>query len=1012
MASVKRHYEVSMAHEHRSTIAPMVSCPRCGEENPDRARFCLNCGAPLGEPGRELRKHVTVLFCDLSGSTALGESLDPENLRAAMRRYYEEARTILERHGGRVEKFIGDAVMAVFGVPQAHEDDALRAVRAAAELRDAVAGLGLEPRIGVNTGEVVAGEGDSLVTGDAVNVAARLEQTANAGEILLGEATQQLVRDAVRVEPLALELKGKSAPVGAYRLLDVDPDAEGVIRHLDSPLVGRRRELERLREAFDQVVAQRSSYLFTLLGSPGVGKSRLVEEFTRGATGRARILRGRCLHYGEGITYWPLVEVLLQIGADAEAVLALPTPNDAAVATRKLLEAHAADTPLVVVWDDIQWAEPTFLDLIEHIVDWSRGAPIFVLCVARPEVLELRPAWGGGKPNATSLLLEPLAADETSTLIDNLLRGAALSDATRERILRASEGNPLFVEEMLLMLGEHTDSDVVVPPTIHALLQARLDQLAEEERSVIERGAVEGEVFHRSPVAELAPERVRNGLDGHLTKLIRNELIRPETATMPGDDAFRFRHLLIRDAAYDALPKETRADLHERFALWIEEHAQLVEQDEIVGYHLEQAILYRRELGFSDGDLAVRAGERLGKAGVSARRRGDNTAAVRLLERTARLLDRGDGRRLELIPDLTLALIDLGRLPEAQISVDELANADGERWRAYSSALDARLGALTGAGSYEAARPALATAVDTFERLGDERGIALGMLMQGDDEWSNARALAAAEKYRLAIPHAERAGDASIVDDAISTLCAIAAFGPAHIEEAERETTALLELATGVVAETAVYRTLARLAAIRGDFDEARELIRRGRDPLIDAGLDLWYAASCLPAAFVEMHAGDFEAVVRIYEDGFARLDALGEHAFASTVVAELGMALLQLGRDDEAEPWFAKARELGPAGDVATMMTADFGEALLRARQGELAEAERLVRSGLKHAESTDFWEFHARGNEALAEVLAASRRNDEAEAALQVALAVYEAKGATPAAARTRELLAQLRS
>jgi class 3 adenylate cyclase/tetratricopeptide (TPR) repeat protein len=987
----------------------MVSCPRCGEENPDRARFCLACGAPL-EAGRELRKHVTVLFCDLTGSTALGERLDPEALRAAMRQYYEEARTILERHGGRVEKFIGDAVMAVFGVPQAYEDDAVRAVRAAAELRSAVAGLGLEPRIGVNSGEVVAGEGDSLVTGDAVNVAARLEQAADTGEILLGEETHHLVRDAVRVERLQLELKGKSQLVEGYRLLDVDPGAEGVRRHLDSPLVGRRRELERLREAFDHVVAQRSSYLFTLLGSPGVGKSRLVEEFTRAVAEHSRILRGRCLHYGEGITYWPLVEVLLQLGADAEPVLALPTPNDAAVATRKLLEAQASGQPLVVVWDDIQWAEPTFLDLIEHIVDWSRGAPIFVLCVARPELLEVRPAWGGGKANATSLLLEPLGADETSTLIDNLLRGAELRDETREQILRASEGNPLFVEEMLLMLGETGDGDIVVPPTIHLLLQARLDHLAADERSVIERGAVEGEVFHRSPVAELAPAGVRDGLDGHLTKLIRNELIRPETPTMPGDDAFRFRHLLIRDAAYDALPKETRADLHERFAVWVEEHAQLVEQDEIVGYHLEQAVHYRRELGNQDGGLAERAGERLGTAGRSARARGDNNAAAGLLSRATTLFDTGDSRRLELVPDLTLALIDLGRLPDAQPYVDELAAADGERWRAYASALGARLDALSGAGSYEASRPELAAAVDIFERLGDERGLALALLMQGDDEWSNARALAAAEKYRAAIPHADRAGDTSIVDDAISTLGAIAAFGPTHIDEAERETRMLLERATGVIAETAAYRTLGRLAAIRGDFDEARELMRRGREPLRDAGLDLWYAASCLPAAFVEAHAGDYEAVVRVYEDGFARLAELGEHAFASTVAADLGMALLELGRDDEAEPWFAKARELGPSGDVATVTTADIGEGLLHARRGELDDAERLVRSGLKHAETTDFWEFRTRANEALAQVLHLRGRDGEARHALAAALEAYDAKGATVATERVQALLAEL--
>jgi class 3 adenylate cyclase/tetratricopeptide (TPR) repeat protein len=985
-------------------------CPNCGSENPDGFAFCGRCGAPLGEEPREVRKRVTVVFCDLTGSTELGERLDPEAVRATMRRYYEEARTILERHGGRVEKFIGDAVMAVFGVPQAHEDDALRAVRAAAELREAVSTLGLLARVGVNTGEVVAGDGDALVTGDAVNVAARLEQVADPGEILLGEETRQLVRDAVRVEPLELELKGKSAPVAAYRLLHVDPAAAGLLRHLESPLVGRARELQRLRDDFEHVVAQRSSYLFTLLGPAGVGKSRLVEEFIHESGDRARILRGRCLHYGEGITYWPLVEVLLQLGADAERVLALPSPNEAAVATRKLLEAQAADQPLVVVWDDIQWAEPTFLDLIEHIADWSRGAPIFVLCVARPELLELRPAWGGGKANATSLLLEPLGSDETSTLIDNLLRGAELGDTTRTRIVEASQGNPLFVEEMLLMLRSDGDAEVVVPPTIHALLQARLDQLAADERSVIERGAVEGEVFHRSPVAELAPERVRNGLDGHLTRLIRNELIRPETATMPGDDAFRFRHLLIRDAAYDSLPKETRADLHERFAHWLDEHVQLVEQDEIVGYHLEQAVLYRRELGLQEADLAQRAGERLGAAGRSATARGDNAAAARLLERALTLLEAGDSRRLELIPDLTFALMDLGRFADARSHVDELAAADGEGWRAYASTLRPRLDTLDGTGSYEAAREGVSAAEEAFQRLGDERGLALALLMQGDDEWTRCRASAAGDKYRMAIPHAEVAGQMSLVEDAISTLCAVGTFGPTHVDDAEQEIRVLLARATGVGAETAAYRALGRLAAMRGDFDEARDLIRRGREPLLDAGLVLWHAATCLGVAFVEQHAGDYEAAVRIHRDGFARLAELDEHAFASTMAANLALALLQLGREDEAEPWLRTARELAPAGDIATLLTADIGEGRLHVRRGRLENAERLVRRALEQAQATDFWEYRGGANEALAEVLEARGHSDEARAALTAALAVYEAKGAVVAAERTRGLLAKL--
>lgn len=990
----------------------MRACARCGQENPEGFRFCGACGAPLeeAEPPREVRKTVTVVFCDLTGSTALGERLDPETLRATMRRYFEDSRGILERHGGTVEKFIGDAVMAVFGVPQAHEDDALRAVRAAVELRSAVAAIGLQARIGVNTGEVVAGDGDALVTGDAVNVAARLEQTAEPGEILIGQETQQLVRDAVQVEPVELELKGKSAPVSAYRLLDIDSQSAGLVRRLDSPIVGRERELQRLRDDFDNVVSQRSSYLFTLLGAAGVGKSRLVEEFIRATADQARIVRGHCLHYGEGITYWPLVEVLLQLGADAEAVLALPSPNEAAVATRKLLEAEAAERPLIVVWDDIQWAEPTFLDLIEHITDWSRGAPIFVLCVARPELLQLRPAWGGGKANATSLLLEPLGSDDTSTLIDNLLSGEDLLDTTRSRILQASGGNPLFVEEMLLMLQDNGDSEVVVPPTIQALLQARLDQLGGDERSVIERGAVEGEVFHRLPVAELASDQVRLGLDGHLAKLIRNELIRPETATMPGDDAFRFRHLLIRDAAYDSLPKETRAELHERFALWIDEHVQLVEQDEIVGYHLEQAVRYRRELGREDDALAAQAARRLGAAGRGALGRGDNSAAERLLERATTLPSQASPVRLDFVMDLVLALMESARFDDARVWIDELATAEDERVSTYATVLDPMVAHMSGRGSLEAGRDALARSVETFGRLEDERGLALARTVQGHVEWTACRAAAAAERYRAAIRHAQTAGLASLVNEALGNLCAIALFGPTPVDAADAEIRALMKQTSGVGAQATALRALGRLAAIRGDVDEGRKLVEQGRAQLFDAGFVLHYAASAMARAFVEEHAGDDELAASIQRAGLKQLTELGEHAYASTVAADLANSLIRLGRDDEAEAALLTARELCPPGDIGTIVNSDLAEARLHLRRGRLEDAERVVDRSLEVAATTDFWEYRGAGHEVRALILGAAGRRAEATEALEIAVQAYRDKGASVAEGRARALLAEL--
>ena len=575
----------------------MTRCSNCGQENPDGFKFCGACGTELTPEteAREVRKTVTVLFCDVTGSTSLGEQLDPETLRRTMGLYFEEMRSAVERHGGTVEKFIGDAVMAVFGIPQAHEDDALRAVRAAEDIRTRTAQLGdklgiaLSFRTGVNTGEVVAGEGETLVTGDAVNVAARLEQAASPGHVLIGATTLVLVRDAVVVEELEpLELKGKREPVAAYRLVSVDPSAEAVARRLDAPLVGRERELARLTGDFEHAVAERACHLFTLLGPAGVGKSRLVTEFIANAGDAADVLRARCLHYGDDITYWPLVEILIAVEADPESVIG-GSPVETQLAFRKLLESRAAVRPQVVVIEDIQWAEELFLDLIEHVADLSRDSPIFLLCIARQELLELRPGWGGGKLNATTILLEPLSTGDSELLLDELTEGSEIEPDVRRRIVAAADGNPLFLEEMLAMAAEDGGRELVVPPTIQALLQARLDRLDTDERDVIGRGSVEGEVFHRGAVETLATEASRTGVPQHLQTLVRKDVIRPEQPIFGDDDAYRFRHLLIRDAAYDSLPKETRADLHERFAAWLAEHGGLVELDEIVGYHLEQA---------------------------------------------------------------------------------------------------------------------------------------------------------------------------------------------------------------------------------------------------------------------------------------------------------------------------------------------------------------------------------------------------------------------------------------
>ena len=659
----------------------MPVCANCGHDNRENARFCERCGFSLtaGSPPRtEQRKTVTVLFCDLTASTSLGETLDPERLRALLARYFERMRSIVELYGGSVEKFIGDAVVAVFGVPVLHEDDALRALRAAVEMREALPELGVEGRIGVMTGEIVTGAEDWLA-GDALNVAARLEQAAQPGEVLLGEPTLALVRDAADVEPVdPLELKGKAAPVSAYRLLSVLDAPE---RQPESLFVGREQELEIVRAAWERVLAEQRCDLVTLLGDAGIGKSRLAAEAL--ASIDATVVRGRCLPYGEGITYWPVVEVLQQLDrlpSDETAAAAIrsllgesetaTSADEIAWAFRKTLEQAARERPLVVVVDDVHWGEETFLDLIEHVALLSSGAPILLLCLARPELLDRRPAW------PITRRLEPLRDEDLAQLMP-----PRLPSELREKITRAAGGNPLFIEEIVAMAVE-ADGEVTVPPTLQTLLAARLDQLDTGERTVLERGAVEGAIFHRGAVQALAPPDTP--VTPRLAALVRKELIRPAKSQLAGEDGFRFRHLLIRDAAYDALPKAARAELHERFAVWLEEHgADLAELDEILGYHLEQAWLY----GDGAGDAGRRrAGSELRGAGwppLAAGRfaRLDNFAAANLLERAAALMS-PDELDIALEHNLVFALFWANRRDEAlerAMSTAERASAAGDR---------------------------------------------------------------------------------------------------------------------------------------------------------------------------------------------------------------------------------------------------------------------------------------------------------------------------------------------
>jgi class 3 adenylate cyclase/tetratricopeptide (TPR) repeat protein len=1012
----------------------MLTCPACGRDNPAGSSFCNACGADLAEPvtaGREYRKVVTLLFCDVVGSTALGESTDPEALRALLGRYFDEMKKIVERHGGTVEKFVGDAVMAVFGVPQLHEDDALRAVRAAVEMRDALPGLGVEARIGVNTGEVVVGTAERLATGDAVNVAARLEQAAGAGTILLGPETAALVRDAVETEELELELKGKSEPLVAHRLVSLQAQAPGFARRFDAPLVGRERELRRLQEAFGQAGADGSCQLFTLLGTAGVGKSRLTAEFI-GSVDGARVVRGRCLPYGEGITYWPVIEVLKQLpparelDLDPAAVTAIEglLGDEAAVsateeipwALRKLLESVAASAPVVAVFDDIHWAEPAFLDLIEHVADLSRAAPILLLCLARPELLERRPGWGGGKLNATTVLLEPLSATQTDELLERLLGEATLDESLRERIREAAEGNPLFVEEMVAFVEASGDGEVTVPGTIQALLAARLDQLEPGERGVLERGSVEGRIFHRGAVQALAPEETQ--VESRLSGLVRKELVRPDKAQLTGEDAYRFRHLLIRDAAYEALPKATRTELHERFADWLAEHGlELVELDEILGYHLEQAHRYRSELGDEHGELGVRAAQRLTSAGRRSLMMGDGAGAANLLARAVALAEPRDKEGVELLLDLAQALIDSGALREGRLRREEaleLAPTLGDRaleLRVRCDLDELRI-TIDSAFTAEEALERGGEAVRELEQSGDHQALAAAWNLVAFAENLRGTWTGMVAALEHVADHARLAGNRRRESEVLFFVGPAIFWGPTPVSIGLPRAEAIAESAGTVRWGKAwAARAVVGFYGMQGRFEEARELAARASSILEELGRPIELYTLAFWTAPLELLAGDPVAAEREAAAACDGLEASGEKGFLSTMATLLAEALYAQGRLDEAEAAVRRSREAATSDDFNAQAAWRASQAKILACRGEHEEADRLAREAIEIIDRSDELSHQGDFRVGLAEVLQLAGRSDESIPVLEEALERYEQKENRVAADATRALLAEAR-
>jgi class 3 adenylate cyclase/tetratricopeptide (TPR) repeat protein len=982
---------------------------------------------------------VTILFCDVVGSTELAEGLDPEVVRSIMTRYFDVAKPIVERHGGTVEKFIGDAVMAVFGVPVLHEDDALRAVRAAAELRDASSELEMAVRMGVATGEALTGSGQTLGSGDVFNLAARLQAAASPGEVLISDATLELVRDAVTVDSMPpLTLKGKRREVIAWQLVSIRSDRPGLRRSLGGALVGRDRELQLLRGAFERCQAEGRCHLVTILGDAGIGKSRLAEELV--ADVGVQAARGRCLAYGDGITYLPLAEVFRGLAGDEPAETWLqrtlaadddgahafdvvaaavgysgPGPSaesEIPWAFGRAVESAAGVAPLIVVFDDIQWAEPALLEVIEHMVDWSRSAAILVVCLARTELLESRPTWGGGKVNSTMLLLEPLTAEQSSQQIETLAGARAIDDVLRRRIVETAGGNPLFAEQMVAMLEGGSADEVAVPASVQALLAARIDALDGRERTVLEAAAVEGQEFHQEAVAAL----IAGDVDNDLQALSRQELIKRQTPSGGRGQVYAFRHLLIRDAAYDSISLGRRAELHTQFADWWE---RAVPDDApqfhaILGYHLDTACRCHEKLSepaSAYGELATRAGAVLATAGQLAWRRWEDSARA-LLSRALELLPAGHELRARALLTLGFAelysagardrmteLVNLG-LGETERDGDDvmrlrfqLAQIEARVWEGEDDAIDWR-------------RRQAEDAIVVFERAGEIDGIvqALGLLsLTEQDAMQGERTRAVGER----LLEIGRRTDHSVARDGGVRVLALALLdGPVPTGSAIERCRELLETTTGP-GRAIPMQFMSELHAARGEFDQARAMLDEAQGITAALGRSMDLTMSQWTEGAIEALAGrwtEAEASLRRLHAGLVETD---EGWAIGGVGALLGEVLLEQDRLDEAREFVTAARTHAAPRSIYYQAWWRRAMARVEARDGRHEQAVSLAREALALIERSDWLYFRADAELALADVLRHGGSELEAAEAATRALALCEAKDHVSGARRMRRFL-----
>jgi class 3 adenylate cyclase/tetratricopeptide (TPR) repeat protein len=955
------------------------------------------------------RKLATVLFVDLVGSSALVAGSDPEVVRRRVTRFFDQVSRCVTTHGGIVEKFAGDAVLAAFGVAQAHEDDAERAVRAGIGILEAVVALELEARIGIESGEVVVDTTEStFATGEAVNLAARLQQSAAPGEILIGPAARSLALDTVEVEEVEpLSVKGRGEPLPAWRVVCAADRARPLRAAVVAPLIGRQSELELLANTFERAVRDRRAHLVTIYGEPGIGKSRLTHEFIDSLEG-ATVLSGRCLPYGEGITYWPLAEMVksaagisdddpvkeamekLRMCCEDEAVADLlglaagvleavegeRSGQEIAWAARGWADQLADVQPLVLVFEDIHWAEEPLLELIEHLATWVREAPLLLVTLARPELIDIRPGWGGGRMRATAIELDPLRQSESEELIEALLPGDVLSPEAMRDLLEKTEGNPLFVEETIRMLVE-TKGDYLaerIPDTLQALIAARIDGLPAAEKALLHRAAVIGRIFWHGALTHVAPDLEVDELLDDL--LLRDFVLSEQRSTIIGERAYRFKHMLIREVAYGGLTKAERAQLHARFAGWLHERAG-DELLEIRAYHLDHAAQLLAELdGAPPPELAREAATALEEAGKRALAREANQSARKLLLRA-----------LELEPTLERRY----RAARAAWRMSDLPAVSAEMRRVLEEAREAGEATIEGkaltalaevALLREANLPKATELIDAALEALPEDGRFAALSVRAQIAWFVGDFETQQQVTEEALELAQQRGRKDLEAQALNDLWKVY-HHQNRLDEAEDLMKRALELAEesgSIVARAQALHSVGTFHLERREPDLALPFLEESRALFGEAG-DAWMLGRTLNTlAWAAQQQNDQVAEERFLRDAIRLLKPLEDRGALCESQRALAEVLIRKGKLDEAERLAVEATMTVGDDDLSSRATTTMTLGLVRAAQGRDDDAEALLLEALALVEHTGFRGLEAWITTRLEEFLRERGRDEDA--------------------------------